>query len=401
VEQEKEIRISREDEIVSFNTEIDSLTAKREQLSQTVNQLRVKVIEINNEAKAIQAELNRGYQTISESEKTINQKKNELQENHTQNEELTNRIEEITTALASDYDNKEKLEEVVVSIEQKQSSLKEKIDQKEKVLRQLRSERESFSEEIHNRELRISELKLKADNLYRHIGEEYSWDLKQEPINESYDLEIEKQEIERFKLRLKALGPVNLLALKEYDSEKKRLDFLVQQHDDLIEAKQNLNETVAHINQSAAEKFIDIFQKIRANFGNVFQQFFKDGEADLIYSEDEDPLEATIEIVANPKGKRPTALTLLSGGEKALTAISLLFAIYLVKPSPFCILDEVDAPLDDNNVQRFTNALRTFSTDTQFIVVTHNKLTMKAADCLYGITMEESGVSKVVSVKMD
>ena len=170
---------------------------------------------------------------------------------------------------------------------------------------------------------------------------------------------------------------------------------------DLIEAKVNLTNTVDHINKTAREKFLEIFEKIRINFGQVFNRFVHEGIADLTLTDKDDPLESDIEIMANPKSKRATSLTLLSGGEKALTAISLLFAIYLVKPSPFCILDEVDAPLDDNNVRRFTNALNQFSSDTQFLVVTHNKLTMKAANSLYGITMESSGVSKIVSVKLE
>jgi chromosome segregation protein len=168
----------------------------------------------------------------------------------------------------------------------------------------------------------------------------------------------------------------------------------------LLKAEANLKETIKVINDTAYERFGKVFSKIRENFIQVFKSFFENGEADLRLDEG-DPLEADIIIEANPKGKKLGSLTLLSGGEKTLTAISLLFSIYLVKPSPFCILDEVDAPLDDMNIGRFVGALRKFSDNTQFIVVTHNKLTMKATDYLYGITMEEQGVSKVVSVKFE
>ena len=401
IESDKELRTTKEESISHFNQEVDALVMEREKLSQKVNQLKLNLVQLQNEQKAIQGDINRGNSIVSEGKLSIENKNKELVKNKNQDEELTNRIEELTSSLAKDYDLKEKLEKDISSIEQKQFTLKEEIEQKEKILRQLRSERETYSEEIHNRELRIAELKLNADNLYRQIGEEYNWDLKQEQIDETYEFEKDEQEIDTLKQRIKNLGPVNLLALKEYESEKERLDFLKKQHDDLTEAKQNLIETVTHINKTASDNFNEVFQKIRENYNQVFHQFFKDGEADLILSEDEDPLEANIEIMANPKGKRPTSLTLLSGGEKALTAISLLFAIYLVKPSPFCILDEVDAPLDDTNIQRFTAALRDFSKDTQFLLVTHNKLTMKSTDCLYGITMEESGVSKVVSVKLE
>jgi len=147
---------------------------------------------------------------------------------------------------------------------------------------------------------------------------------------------------------------------------------------------------------------MDTFEKIRENFINIFRSLFNPGdEADLKLEESTDPLEAKIEIIAKPKGKRPTSIELLSGGEKTLTAIALLFAIYLVKPSPFCILDEIDAPLDDANIDRFTKIIKDFSRDTQFIVVTHNKRTMEAADTLYGVTMQEEGVSKLVAVRFN
>ncbi len=204
--------------------------------------------------------------------------------------------------------------------------------------------------------------------------------------------------LRRQKNRLDSIGPVNLLALKEYEKEKSRLDFLVTQKSDLIEAETNLNETIQVINKTAREQFSKVFEEIRENFVKVFRGFFENGQANLRLAPNADPLEAEILIDAATKSKRPSALMLLSGGEKALTAISILFAIYLVKPSPFCILDEVDAPLDDTNIGRFVQALRTFSKNTQFLIVTHNKLTMRAADSLYGVTMEEEGISKVVSV---
>lgn len=401
IEQRQEIRTSKEEGIFKLNEEIDSLVAKRDALSQKVHQQNLNLVQLKNEAKNFQRELERSNQIISESGNSINSKTNELLENKKQAEQLAVRIDDLSSSLVEDYDQKEKLEGIVSSVEEKQKSLKVTIEEREKILRQLRATREATSDMIHRLELRIAELKLNGDNLYRRIVEEYNWDLKEEPIDELYDRQVEEQHIEQLKQRIKSLGPVNLLALKEYESEKERLDFLTKQHDDLIEAKKNLNETVTHINRTARQKFGEVFQKIRTNFSEVFQRFFEAGEADLVISEEEDPLEANIEIIANPKGKRPTSLTLLSGGEKALTAISLLFAIYLVKPSPFCILDEVDAPLDDANIGRFTSALRRFSTGTQFIIVTHNKLTMKAADSLYGITLTDSGISQVVSVRLD
>ncbi|MBF8248358.1 MAG: smc, partial [Bacteroidetes bacterium] len=159
--------------------------------------------------------------------------------------------------------------------------------------------------------------------------------------------------------------------------------------------------TIDEINTTAQQKFLETFEKIRENFVMIFKELFDEGdECDLALEKEVDPLEAKIEITAKPRGKRPTSIDLLSGGEKTLTAIALLFAIYLVKPSPFCILDEVDAPLDDSNIDRFTRILRKFSNNTQFVVVTHNKRTMESANALYGVTMEEEGISKLVSVRL-
>jgi chromosome segregation protein len=170
----------------------------------------------------------------------------------------------------------------------------------------------------------------------------------------------------------------------------------------LIESEKDIVNTIKEINNTAQTLFLDTFNEIRENFRKIFQTLFNPGdEADLILEENVDPLEAKIEIIAKPKGKRPTGIELLSGGEKTLTATALLFAIYLVKPSPFCILDEVDAPLDDANIDRFTKLLKEFSSNTQFIIVTHNKRTMEAAENMYGVTIQEEGVSKLAAVQFN
>ena len=175
-----------------------------------------------------------------------------------------------------------------------------------------------------------------------------------------------------------------------------------KQRDDLVESEKDIVKTIEEINLTAQSQFAETFNQIRENFIRVFRSLFDPGdEADLRLEEGADPLEGKIEIIAKPKGKRPTSIELLSGGEKTLTAIALLFAIYLVKPSPFCILDEIDAPLDDANIDRFTRLIKEFSLNTQFIVVTHNKRTMEAAETLYGVTMQEEGVSKLVSVRFN
>jgi chromosome segregation protein len=174
---------------------------------------------------------------------------------------------------------------------------------------------------------------------------------------------------------------------------------LEAQFKDLQESERTLKQTIQEINHTAQKQFYDVFERIRTNFIHIFKTLFNEGDEADLQIEEGDPLEAPIKIIAKPRGKRPASIEMLSGGEKTLTAIALLFAIYLVKPSPFCILDEVDAPLDDANIGRYVRLIRTFSETTQFIMITHNKLTMEAADTLYGVTMQEEGVSKLVSVQ--
>ena len=208
------------------------------------------------------------------------------------------------------------------------------------------------------------------------------------------------EELEDVRGQLLRIGPVNLLAADEYDQEKERFDFLDGQKHDLLEARQDLLESIRRINESASASFEEIFEQVRENFKRIFVTLFEGGEADVWLEDPEDPLDSPIEISARPRGKRTQRIHLLSGGERALTALALLFAIYLAKPSPFCIMDEVDAPLDETNIGRFTAMLDEFKGETQFIVITHNARTIEAADWIYGVTMQEPGVTSLVSLEM-
>ena len=199
--------------------------------------------------------------------------------------------------------------------------------------------------------------------------------------------------------RLDEIGPVNLVAIEEYEETEQRYQFLSKQHDDLVSAKAQLLEIINRINVQTRQMFVETFEKIRDNFRAMFVEVFGGGKADLILSDENDVLESGIEIVARPPGKQLQSISLLSGGEQTMTAVSLLFSIYQVKPSPFCVLDELDAPLDESNINRFVRILQRFLAHSQFIIITHNKRTIGMADVLYGVTMEEHGVSKIVSVK--
>jgi chromosome segregation protein len=192
-----------------------------------------------------------------------------------------------------------------------------------------------------------------------------------------------------------------MLAVEEHAEESQRLDFLSEQRDDLVQARNDLRTAIREINETATTLFNETFENVRENFQKVHQRLFEGGEADIWLDDPSEPLESPIEIHASPRGKKTQRIDLLSGGERALTALSLLFAIYLVKPSPFCVLDEVDAPLDENNIGRFIRLLHDFKDHTQFVVITHNPRTIEAADWIYGVTMEEPGVSKIVGVRLE
>ncbi|MCW5559632.1 MAG: AAA family ATPase, partial [Verrucomicrobiae bacterium] len=199
--------------------------------------------------------------------------------------------------------------------------------------------------------------------------------------------------------RLDDIGPVNLVAIEEYEETEQRHTFLATQHEDLVKAKTELTEVINRINGETKTMFVETLEKIRENFRTMFVELFGGGKADLRLVEDEDPLEAGIDIFARPPGKQLQSISLLSGGEQTMTAVALLFAIYQVKPSPFCVLDELDAPLDESNINRFVRVLQRFAETSQFIVITHNKRTISMADILYGVTMQERGVSRIVSVR--
>jgi chromosome segregation protein len=207
------------------------------------------------------------------------------------------------------------------------------------------------------------------------------------------------QQVEALQARLDEMGPVNLVAIEEYEETEQRHQFLSQQYEDLVNAKTELLEIINRINAQTRQMFLETFEKIRDNFRLMFTEVFGGGKADLVLSDQNDVLESGIDIVARPPGKQLQSISLLSGGEQTMTAVSLLFSIYQVKPSPFCVLDELDAPLDEANVVRFVKILQRFLAHSQFIIITHNKRTIAMADVLYGVTMQEHGVSKIVSVK--
>jgi len=263
-----------------------------------------------------------------------------------------------------------------------------------------REELDGIKNRLYELQMEDKDIDYKYNSVKERMLQAYKIDLDTAmPLQEGVDISSLTQEIDELKKRLDSYGTVNLVAIEEYDELKKRYDFLVQQHTDLTNAKESLHQAILKINRTTRQMFMETFEKVREEFKNYFRLLFNGGDAQLYLIDEQDPLESGIEIICRPPGKKLQNVLLLSGGEKSMSAIALIFAIFKVKPSPFCVLDEIDAALDEANVDRFSRALQEFARGSQFIVITHNKKTIVNADVMYGITMQNSGVSKIVSVK--
>lgn len=367
-----------------------------------INDLKINVTKLESENVNHQNQIERNQSEIISLESDIQRFKNEISNLRLENDQLKNLLQELELQEKTLDDKKKIFNEELKIILADLNSIRSKISENDKILHEKRKNLDDINEKLHQNQIMINESKLKSQNIIERINDEYQVKIEYKEFDdiETFNFTEAFERLHAIKNKIRSLGPVNSLAFQEYEEEKKRLEFLTEQRNDLIESEKELVQVIDEINQTAQKQFLDTFEKIRTNFIETFRTLFDPGdEADLRLEEGVDPLEAKIEIIAKPKGKRPTSIDLLSQGEKTLTATALLFAIYLVKPSPFCILDEVDAPLDDANIKRFIRLIHKFSVNTQFIIVTHNKLTMEAAQTLYGVTMEEEGVSKIVAVR--
>ncbi len=379
---------------------VQELESERNELAEEVHELNLNLVRTTSELKSVESEIERLGRTVKDLSRTLAQRDREIGEAETDIAHFEEVVEKTHTELAAFYERRETLVRERNDVRKMLEETKEKLQVKEAEVKRAREAGESSSDQLRNLKLQISELDLKQENIRSNINEKYAIQVEPATPKSPGELEEISERLELLRRRLQNFGPVNLLSLEEYEKESKRLEFLEKQRDDLLDARRTLLETISVINKTAHDRFYDIFQKIRTNFRANFRAFFDGGEGDLqIRFDPDDPLEAEIKIKAKPGGKEISSMDLLSAGEKALTAIALLFSIYQVKPSPFCVLDEVDAPLDDQNLRRFLKVVRDFSDTVQFILVTHNKVTMEASDNIYGVTMAEEGVSRLVSVR--
>ncbi len=400
-----------EQELAAGTTRLDELQEQARSAAQALQELslelaerRTRLAELEKSLALVARELEAASQQAGQLEQEIAGRKARL-------EELDAREEQVREQLKVALEERQSLGELRDSHEEELAGLRRELEALEAALRETHRRREALTEERHALELALEKLRGRRELVLRQIRDGWQLDLERLPEDFAFWPDQEEREAGEpeasltlqadLQEKLAALGPVNELAIEEYEREKERLDFLKKQRDDLVEARESLLRLVEQINKTARERFQDTFTRVQENFQAIFGSLFEGGQAHVSLAEPDNPLESPIEVEVRPRGKKMLGLGLLSGGEKALTALSLLFAIYSVKPSPFCILDEVDAPLDDANIDRFLSIIRRFSANTQFIMVTHNKHTMEAADCLYGVTMQEPGVSKVVSVRLD
>lgn len=309
--------------------------------------------------------------------------------------------EEVIDKIAHWSKKKEQTAELLSQLKKDRSGVQRQMDELAEQLKEAQRVHKGFTEAIQMCNVKSTRVEVQIQNLELHLEEQYSMTAKDAAAYEMTEEEhVVRKQVKLLKQSIEELGPVNLNAIEEFDMVSERHRFLTEQRDDLNEAKATLRTLIEEMDEEMTSRFDETFRAIRDQFQVVFRELFGGGAADLVLTDPKDLLGTGVDIIAQPPGKKLQHLSLLSGGERALTAIALLFAILKVRPVPFCVLDEVEAALDESNVVRYSQYLKRFSADTQFIVITHRKGTMEGADVLYGITMQESGISKLVSVKL-
>ncbi len=393
-----------------------SVEAKKEEALTLQEALDLKSTAYNEENVIFhqrQNKLNSILQEISFKEESYESSLLRIEKNKEELDGATSNLNELvkkSTAsddeLVSMYDEKEALEGGVNEAEKEYYEARGLIDEEEKNLRETQRKREGIDHALMEWQNKLNDAKMSLNSVKDRLSVEFNIDpgkIKDEEVADynKFTEEDLRSKVDKLRNRLDTMGPINPMAMEAFEEIQERHTFITEQKEDLINAKESLLTTIGEIDEVAKETFMEAFQHIKDNFIKVFRTLFtEEDDCDLILTNPDQPLESSIDIIAKPKGKRPLTINQLSGGEKTLTATSLLFSIYLLKPAPFCIFDEVDAPLDDANIDKFNEIIRKFSKDSQFIIVTHNKRTMSSTDVIYGVTMQEQGVSKVVPVDL-
>ena len=407
---------STRDELEKFNTQLEELGDKMHLIEQdyataeqeynfataTFNDSNLQFTKQQSKVISLKQEFEFKSNQLKDLQTQIESSSSQLNEAATSISETAIALQALETLLVTMLQNKEGEEKKLNEADQAYYNLRNALAAKESELRHKQKSKEGIDTLLNEIKDKLTDLKLQLAGMKERLNVEFKVDLDaiiDEPRTGDTPLEELQEKNERQRKRLENIGEINPTAIEAYTEMKKRYEFILEQKNDLVTAKESLMLTIQEVEATANQQFLDTFNKVRENFQKVFQALFtEDDTADMVLVDPENLADTGIDIVAKPKGKRPSSIGQLSGGEKTLTATALLFAIYLIKPAPFCILDEVDAPLDDANVGKFTNMIKKFSENSQFIIVTHNKQTMSAVDVIYGVTMQEAGVSKLVPV---
>ncbi|MCK5242467.1 chromosome segregation protein SMC [bacterium] len=397
-----------QEELTNHQEEIEERRREYDERSLRAGELRVSSASLEQQLSNLNTETGRVTTELNEISAQKAEKITNIKRDQDRMSDMDYQMKEKQAQLERLSGNKVIQEKALSGMKQQRETLTAQKKEKEAGLREIQDILNTTKQELHEFELKKTQLKMNLKSLETYMEEEYKLNLNLEndeegseetAVETSEDTEAIRTRIKELKDKINTMGSVNLVAMEEYDELEQRYEFLTKQLSDLKEAKDNLQRLITKINLESRERFSDTFSQVRIKFKEVFRRLFNGGDADLVLLDETNMLETGIEIIARPPGKRLQNISLLSGGEKALTAIALLFAIFLIKPSPFCIFDEMDAPLDDTNTMRFGRILNEFAKKSQFIVITHNKITMETAGVLYGVTMQESGVSSLIAVK--
>ncbi len=390
-------------EIIMFEESVVKWQAELDEINNGIAKIEKEIIRNENEQNWIARHLDNLSKQIDDLSAQIDNYKEDIAASEKITESLVDEIKEWGNLLLEYIEKTELLKKNISEQTEKRTEIEREIFKRKDISRKDIENQKRIIERIGGKEKTQVELDFKISGI-----EEYLWTEYEKKVSDLNDIKADEAErsntqsnINNLKKEINDLGPINNLAIEEYKELNKRLEYYVEQRDDIEKARKDILSVIEDINKTSIEIFTETFHVIKKNFSEVFKKLFKGGDASIELTDEENILESGIELIAMPPGKKPKNINILSGGERTLTAIALLFATYMVRPSPFCFLDEIDAALDEENIGRFINMLEQFSKSTQFIIITHNKKTMSIAESIYGITMEEPGISRIVSYKIN
>ncbi|MDD5458796.1 MAG: chromosome segregation protein SMC [Phycisphaerae bacterium] len=398
------VNAERNNRIKELEAQFAESKLSQQQKFDELTELKIDTGKITEQIKGLRQAVSGTESQLQTSAIAIESARREIENSTDQSQKAQRDILTCESQISEMFMAKEKNQQQSRELREKVTNLLEEQKQAEHLVREKRKEAQGIEERINNFKIELGQLEVKEQGLTERVREELQLELADAYSNyedQQTDWEAVREEINDLRSKIERLGNVNVDAISEQEDLEKRNEFLASQLEDLNNSKTQLQQLIVKLNKQSRDKFAETFEQIRQNFQLMFRKLFGGGKADVILEEAEDILEAGIEIVARPPGKEPRSISLLSGGEKTMTAIALLFAVFKSKPSPFCILDEVDAALDEANNERFNLIVQEFEKESQFIIITHSKRTMSIADMLYGVTMQTRGVSKKISVRFE